>query len=45
MSLIELTGVSKIFHTDEIVTDALSEVDLLFGEVELLSIAGPSGCG
>ncbi len=44
-ALIELTGVSKIFHTDEIETHALSEVDLQIGEGEFLSIAGPSGCG
>jgi len=43
--LIRLEGVSKIFHTDEVETHALSGVHLEIREGEFLSIAGPSGCG
>jgi putative ABC transport system ATP-binding protein len=44
-SLIRLEGVSKIFHTDEVETHALSGVHLEIRDGEFLSIAGPSGCG
>jgi len=44
-SLIRLEGVSKIFHTDEVETHALSEVHLEIQPGEFVSIAGPSGCG
>ncbi|MFZ3200729.1 MAG: ABC transporter ATP-binding protein [Candidatus Acidiferrales bacterium] len=43
--LIRLEGVSKIFHTDEVETHALSGVHLEIKDGEFLSIAGPSGCG
>ncbi len=43
--LIRLEDVSKIFHTDEVETHALSGVHLEIREGEFLSIAGPSGCG
>jgi putative ABC transport system ATP-binding protein len=43
--LIRLEGVSKIFHTDEVETHALSSVHLEIKDGEFLSIAGPSGCG
>ncbi len=43
--LIRLEDVSKIFHTDEVETHALSGVHLEIKEGEFLSIAGPSGCG
>jgi putative ABC transport system ATP-binding protein len=43
--LLRLTGVSKIFLTDEIETHALSEVHLEIERGEYVAIAGPSGCG
>jgi len=43
--LIRLEGVTKVFHTDEVETHALSGVHLEIKEGEFLSIAGPSGCG
>src|SRR5690242_16893226 len=43
--LIALRGVSKIFHTDEVETRALADIDLEIGAGEYISIAGPSGCG
>ena len=43
--LISLTGIKKVFTTDEIETHALSEIHLDIREGEFLSIAGPSGCG
>ena len=44
-TLIRLSGVSKVFETDEIETHALASVDLEIHEGEFLAIAGPSGCG
>jgi putative ABC transport system ATP-binding protein len=43
--LIELTGIKKVFFTDEIETHALSEIHLTINQGEYISIAGPSGCG
>lgn len=43
--LIRLEAISKIFHTDEVETHALSGVHLVINKGEFLSIAGPSGCG
>jgi len=43
--LIELTGITKVFYTDEVETHALSGIHLTIQEGEYVSIAGPSGCG
>jgi putative ABC transport system ATP-binding protein len=43
--LIELTGVAKIFLTEDIETHALHDVALRIHTGEYVSIAGPSGCG
>jgi putative ABC transport system ATP-binding protein len=43
--LIRLDGISKIFHTEEVETHALSRIDLQIRAGEYLAIAGPSGCG
>jgi len=43
--LIRLAGVSKIFHTREVETHALSGIDLEIRAGEYLVISGPSGCG
>jgi putative ABC transport system ATP-binding protein len=43
--LIRLTGVSKIFHTEEVETHALSGIDLEIRAGEYVAIGGPSGCG
>ncbi|MEM9530162.1 MAG: ABC transporter ATP-binding protein [Pseudomonadota bacterium] len=44
-ALISLTGVQKVFLTDEIETHALSDVHLKIAEGEFVSVEGPSGCG
>jgi putative ABC transport system ATP-binding protein len=43
--LIRLQGVSKIFHTEEVETHALSRIDLDIRAGEYVAICGPSGCG
>lgn len=42
---IKLTGINKIYRTDEIETQALENVNMTVGKGEFLSIMGPSGCG
>lgn len=44
-SIIRLSGVSKIYRTKEIETQALENVNLEVGKGEFMSIMGPSGCG
>src|SRR5690349_8800086 len=44
-SLLELTGIGKTFHTDDVETRALSNVELAIGKGEFVSISGPSGSG
>jgi len=43
--IIELDGITKVFHTDEIETFALSGVHLTIRRGEFVVISGPSGCG
>lgn len=43
--IITLTGVHKLFRTDEIETIALDDINLEVEAGEFLSIMGPSGCG
>ena len=45
MTMIKLTGINKIYRTDEIETQALENVNLEVKKGEFLSIMGPSGCG
>lgn len=44
-ALIRLSGVTKVFLTDEVETHALAGIHLDIREGEYISIAGPSGCG
>jgi putative ABC transport system ATP-binding protein len=44
-ALISLSGVSKVFLTDEVETHALADVSMSIARGEYVSIAGPSGCG
>jgi putative ABC transport system ATP-binding protein len=44
-ALLELTGIGKTFHTDDVETRALSNVELVVAKGEFLSISGPSGSG
>jgi putative ABC transport system ATP-binding protein len=43
--LITLSGVTRIFRTDEIETRALDAVNLEIQAGEFLAVSGPSGCG
>ncbi|HVG23440.1 MAG TPA: ABC transporter ATP-binding protein [Thermoanaerobaculia bacterium] len=44
-ALIDLQGIRKIFHTDELETYALDDVYVSVERGEYVSISGPSGCG
>jgi putative ABC transport system ATP-binding protein len=43
--LLALQGVGKMFQTDKVQTNALSDINLTVYEGEFVAIAGPSGCG
>jgi putative ABC transport system ATP-binding protein len=43
--LLELQGINKTYHTDEVETHALRDIDLAIERGEYVSIEGPSGCG
>ena len=45
MAMIKLTGINKIYRTNEIETLALANVNLDVIKGEFVSIMGPSGCG
>ena len=45
MTMIKLTGINKIYRTNEIETLALENVNLDVIKGEFVSIMGPSGCG
>ncbi|WP_455668392.1 ABC transporter ATP-binding protein [Phocaeicola sp.] len=45
MAMIKLTGINKIYRTNEIETLALENVNLEVAKGEFVSIMGPSGCG
>jgi putative ABC transport system ATP-binding protein len=44
-ALLELHGIGKTFHTDDVETRALSNVELAIDKGEFVSISGPSGSG
>jgi putative ABC transport system ATP-binding protein len=44
-TLIGMSGVGKVFVTDEVETHALADVHLEIRRGEYVAIAGPSGCG
>ncbi len=44
-TLIRLNNVTKVFHTDEVETHALSGIELEVRAGEFIAISGPSGCG
>jgi putative ABC transport system ATP-binding protein len=44
-ALIELSGITKVFQTEEVETHALSDIHLSISPGEYVSIEGPSGCG
>jgi len=43
--LIRMSGLGKVFVTDEVETHALADVHLEINRGEYLTVAGPSGCG
>jgi ABC-type antimicrobial peptide transport system, ATPase component len=43
--LIRLLGVRKVFHTEDVETHALQDVDLDIQPGEYVAVSGPSGCG
>jgi putative ABC transport system ATP-binding protein len=40
-----MRGIGKVFHTDDVETHALADIDLVVHPGEYLAINGPSGCG
>lgn len=42
---LKMTGITKVFSTDEMETHALQSVDLEIYKGDFISICGPSGCG
>src|SRR6478736_7546142 len=44
-ALLELSSIGKTFHTDDVETRALANVELSIAKGEFVSISGPSGSG
>ena len=44
-TIIKLTGINKVYRTEEIETQALENVNIEVQKGEFLSVMGPSGCG
>jgi len=44
-ALIKLSGLTKVFYTDEVETHALAGIHLEIQRGEYVAISGPSGCG
>jgi len=42
---IQMTGIAKVFETEELETHALQDIDLTIEAGDYVSISGPSGCG
>lgn len=43
--LVAMNGISRVFHTEEVETHALSGVDFTLELGQYVAISGPSGCG
>lgn len=43
--MLNLKNISKVFHTDEVETTALNQINMEIDEGEFIAIMGPSGCG
>lgn len=44
-TLIKMTGIKKVFYTDELETHALADIHFQIQKGEYVAISGPSGCG
>ncbi|MBX3133601.1 MAG: ABC transporter ATP-binding protein [Gemmatimonadaceae bacterium] len=44
-TLIRMQGIQKVFHTDEVETHALADINFEIQKGEYVAISGPSGCG
>ena len=44
-ALISLSGITKVFQTEEVETHALADVNFEIRKGEYIAISGPSGCG
>ena len=44
-ALISMRAITKVFHTDDVETHALSDVHFEIAQGEYVAISGPSGCG
>ncbi len=43
--MLQLTGLSKTYRTEDVETTALDAVDLNIATGEFVAVMGPSGCG